>query len=72
LSSFSALAFDQPGDRDAGPARDDLGDLVLGDLLAQQALPPARRQPLLSASASFFSVKVGELAVRSSAALFRS
>ncbi len=24
-----ALALDQPGDRDAGPARDDLGDLLL-------------------------------------------
>ena len=33
-----ALALHQPGDRDAGPARDDLGDLVLGDLLAQQPL----------------------------------
>ena len=31
-----ALALDQAGDRDAGPAGDDLGDLVLGDLLAQQ------------------------------------
>ena len=34
-----ALALEQPGHRDAGPAGDDLGDLVLGDLLAQQARP---------------------------------
>ena len=43
-----ALALDQPRDRDAGPARDDLGDLVLGDLLAQQrvvALLLARGAP---------------------------
>ena len=31
-----ALALDQAGHRDAGPARDDLGDLLLGDLLAQE------------------------------------
>ena len=30
------LALLQPADRDAGPARHDLGDLVLGDDLAQQ------------------------------------
>ena len=36
-----ALALHQPRDRDACPARDDLGDLVLGDLLAQQPdVPP--------------------------------
>src|SRR4051794_808676 len=31
-----ALALHQPRDRNAGPARHDLGDLVVGDLLAQQ------------------------------------
>ncbi len=31
-----ALALDQAGDRDAGPAGDDLGHLVFGDLLAHQ------------------------------------
>ena len=35
-----ALALHQPADRDARPARDDLGDLLVGDLLAQQ---PRRR-----------------------------
>ena len=35
------------GDRDAGPARHDLGDLVLGDLLAQQPLPPCLDEALL-------------------------
>ena len=31
-----ALAFEHPRDRDTGPARDDLGDLVLGHPVAQQ------------------------------------
>ena len=43
-----ALALHQARDRDAGPARDDLGDLVLGDLLAQQPRRPGcSRQALL-------------------------
>ena len=51
-----ALALDQPGDRDAGPARDDLGDLLLGDLLAQQALPrPASRSRRSSSACSWRS-----------------
>ena len=33
-----ALAFHQAGDGDASPARDDLGDLALGDLFLQQPL----------------------------------
>ncbi len=37
-----ALALDQPGDRNPGPARDDLGDLLLGDLFPHQ---PRRRRP---------------------------
>ena len=41
------LALHQPGDRDPGPARDDLGDVLLGDLLVQQraALGLAALQP---------------------------
>ena len=31
-----AFALEQPLDRDPGPARDDLGDLLLGHLLPQQ------------------------------------
>ena len=42
-----ALALHQPRDRDARPAGDDLGDLVLGHLLAQQA-----RSALLARSAA--------------------
>ena len=34
-TSFSDLALEQPGHRDAGPARDDLGDVVGVDVLAQ-------------------------------------
>ena len=43
------LAFEQARDRDAGPRADDLGDLLLGDLLAEhrraglQLLEPLRR-----------------------------
>ena len=40
-----ALALDQPRHRDAGPLRDDLGDLVLGDLLAQQLVAAAVDAP---------------------------
>src|SRR3954447_16957485 len=36
-----ALALHQPRDRDAGPARHDLADLVVGDLLAQQRVVAA-------------------------------
>src|SRR4051812_18838878 len=36
-----ALALHQPRDRNAGPARHDLGDLVVGDLLAQQRVVAA-------------------------------
>ena len=43
-----ALALHQPRDRDAGPARDHLGDLVLGHLLAQQP----RRRPASRSSRS--------------------
>jgi len=39
LQQLFPLAFLQPGHRDAGPARDDPGDLVVGDDLPQQ--PPA-------------------------------
>ncbi len=57
-----ALAFDQTGDRNAGPLRDDLGDLLLGDLLAQQplrALPAA--EPLLLVFEPL--LELGQLAV---------
>ena len=49
VDELLALALDQLGDRDAGPAGHDLGDLVLGHLLAQQPLARALRQPLLLA-----------------------
>ena len=50
-----ALALHQPRDRDAGPARHDLGDLVLGDLLAQQP----RRAPCFSLEALLLGLAAG-------------
>ena len=44
-----ALALDQPRHRDAGPLGDDLGDLLLGHLLAQQLVAAAVDAGLLLA-----------------------
>ena len=57
-----ALALDQAGDRDAGPARDDLGDLLFGHLLAQQAPLALRRREALLLGAEL-ALELGELAV---------
>jgi len=57
-----ALALLEPAHRDPGPGRDDLGDLLLGDHLAQQ--PPAAllgRQLLLLGRQPPF--QLGQLAV---------
>ena len=61
-----ALALDQAGDRDAGPLGDDVGDLVLGDLLAQQRGCPSRssgraRSARCSSASSSGSLAVLEL-----------
>ncbi len=63
-----ALALDQPRHRDAGPARDDLGDLVLGDLLAQQRAlrprpsraAPSRRASCCSSSRQLAVLELGD------------
>ena len=49
-TSFCDLALEQPRDRDPGPLRDDLGDVVGVDLLLEEARPApcasARPRPL--------------------------
>jgi len=58
-----ALALHQAGDRDAGPARDDLGDLVLGDLLAQPGLSALLlREPLRLGLEAPFELGPGDYA----------
>ena len=72
LQQLLALALLQPADRDAGPARHDLGDLVLGHHLAQQ--PPPRPACAASCSSSACSRRSssGSWPWRSSAARLRS
>ena len=38
MTSFSPLALQHPGDGNAGPRGHDLGDVLLGDFLVEQAL----------------------------------
>ena len=45
LQQLVALAFEHLDDRDAGPARDDFGDFLGGDLVLQQLEVLASRLP---------------------------
>ena len=56
------FALLQPGDRDPGPGRDDLGDLVLGDHLAQQPAFTLLDRELLLLSGQP-ALQLGELSV---------
>ena len=51
LDELLELALQQPRDRDAGPGRDDLGDVVGGDFLLEErarALESSKRRLLLA------------------------
>jgi hypothetical protein len=63
-----ALALHETGDRNAGPSGDDLGDLLFGDLLAQQCSAVAVGPPLAASSSRSRASSCGSSPCFSSAA----
>ena len=63
LQQLVALALDQLGDRDAGPARHDLRDFFLGDRRAQQALGLVRLRLFLGVGGAQLLLQFRNLAV---------